>query len=920
MAKARILVAEDEGVSARLIEMMLRSLGYAVPVVISSGEEAIKKAGEVHPDLVLMDILLEGDMDGVQAAEEINTRFNIPVVYLTAYAENDILQRAKITEPYGYILKPFKKMELHTTIDAALYKHKMDSKLKEREQALEKLTAELKANNEQLQREITEHKRAEEKLRGERDKAQTYLDIAGVIIMAIDTVGKVTLINRKGCQILGYREEEIVGKNWVDNFVPNRIKSQVLTILEKLLSGGIESAEFYENPVLTRSGEERLIAWHNSVLRDEAGNIVGILCSGEDITERKRAVESLRASEEKFHNLVESVPVGLIITTPDGRIIEANKAIVQMHRYDSKEEFMKMPPTARYYDPADRERFLSLVAKGPVNDFEVRRKRYGGTSFWASLSSIPQITESGEQVLITVVQDITKRKQAEEALIESEARYRALINLGAQVGEAVVMLQDEGSREADHIFCSDAWLQITGYSREELRNITMGKLLHPKDREAFLARHRRRMSGESIPGLFELTIIRKDGTEVPIELTSAYSTYQGKRVDVVYARDITRRKQVHEALRQSEEKLRLMFEALPDGITVLDADGKIVQVNKAAAHIHGYDDKEEMTGLNILELIDKQEHPRIREIMKKTLKEGYLGAPIEVTDLRKDRSKFPAEVSGAVLKDAPGNPTGLITITKDITERKQAQRTQERFSQQLQAKVSELEALSYGIAHDLRSPLLSIEGFSRLLRDDIQNQRMEGVQEDIRLLESGVSKMQQLLNRTLEYSRAGHLVKLTKNIPFGKIAKEVIKEFDEQLCSIGATVSLAETFPRVCVDKTRIRQVLTNLIQNSIKYRSEARPLKIEIGHRLSKDGVIFFVRDNGTGIDDSEKEKVFDLFYRGTTDGEGSGAGLAIVKRIIEAHGGKIWVQAQQEKGATMCFTLPQQNGTNKEDNNGED
>ena len=262
----------------------------------------------------------------------------------------------------------------------------------------------------------------------------------------------------------------------------------------------------------------------------------------------------------------------------------------------------------------------------------------------------------------------------------------------------------------------------------------------------------------------------------------------------------------------------------------------------------------------------------------------------------------------------------LISL-HDITERRQAQQAQERLSQQLQAKVSELEAFSYGIAHDLRSPLVSIEGFSRLLREDIQNQKMESVQEDIRLLESGVRKMQDFLNSTLEYSRSGHQIKLAKNVSFGKIVKEVITEFTEQMSSIGATVSVAETFPRVYVDRMRIKQVLTNLIQNSIKYRDKTVPLKIEIGYYPSENEVVFFVRDNGSGIDASEAEKVFALFYRGTADGEGSGIGLAIVKKIIEAHGGRIWVQqGQSGKGTTMCFTLPQQSGTNKENNNGKD
>ena len=262
----------------------------------------------------------------------------------------------------------------------------------------------------------------------------------------------------------------------------------------------------------------------------------------------------------------------------------------------------------------------------------------------------------------------------------------------------------------------------------------------------------------------------------------------------------------------------------------------------------------------------------------------------------------------------------LISL-HDISERKKAQLALERLSQQLQAKVSELEAFSYGIAHDLRSPMVSIEGFSRLLREDIQNQKAENVQEDIRLLESGVKRMQGFLSGTLEYSRSGQLIKRTRDVSFGEIATEVITEFNEPISSIGATVSLVKTFPKISLDRSRIKQVLTNLVQNSIKYRDKTVPLKIEIGHYLSGNETIFFVRDNGLGIDASEAEKVFALFYRGTAEGEGSGIGLAVVKKIIEAHGGRVWVQQNQsQKGTTMCFTLPEPGGIDKGDNDGKD
>jgi len=358
-------------------------------------------------------------------------------------------------------------------------------------------------------------------------------------------------------------------------------------------------------------------------------------------------------------------------------------------------------------------------------------------------------------------------------------------------------------------------------------------------------------------------------------------------------------RQAEEALRLSKESFHNIVNRNVDGVLIIDRKGIVHFVNPAAEALFGRKADKllgEMFGLPVV-VGDVSEIDTIHA-------SGKLG----VAEMRVIETEWEGE-------------SAYLASVRDITERKQAQQAQERLSQQLKAQVSELEVFSYGIAHDLRSPLVSIEGFSRLLRDDMLNHDAERVQEDIRLLESGVRKMQQFLNRTLEYSRAGYQVKLTKNVSFYKIVQEVITEFAEQVHSIGATVSLAETFPKVCVDKIRIRQVLTNLIQNSIKYRDKTRPLKIEINYRLSKGEVVFFVRDNGTGIDATETEKVFALFYRGTADGEGSGAGLAIVKRIIEAHGGRIWVQqGQSGKGTTMCFTLPLQSGTNKGDNNGKD
>jgi len=363
-----------------------------------------------------------------------------------------------------------------------------------------------------------------------------------------------------------------------------------------------------------------------------------------------------------------------------------------------------------------------------------------------------------------------------------------------------------------------------------------------------------------------------------------------------YIRDL---KNAEAALKTSRTNFHNIVERSADGIVVTNQEGVVLFVNKTLESILRRKSEElvgELFGFPVIS-----------------------GEAAEIDIIRKSGEPGVGEMR-VVKTEWEGEPAHLVSLY-DITERHQAREIQKKLTQQLQAQVSELEAFSYGIAHDLRSPLVSIEGFSRLLWEDLQSQKLDNVQEDIRLLESGVRKMQVFLNSTLEYSRSGHLIKRTRNVSFGKIVKEVITEFNGQISAIGATVSTAKTFPKISVDRSRIAEVLDNLVQNSIKYRDKTVPLKIEIGHYRSRNEIVFFVRDNGPGIDASEAEKLFDLFYRGTADGEGSGIGLAVVKKIIEAHGGRIWVQqGQSGKGTTVCFTLPEQSGIKKDNNNGKD
>ncbi len=264
---------------------------------------------------------------------------------------------------------------------------------------------------------ITERRRAEKVLKNERDKAKKYLDIAGVALVVIDADQKVSLVNKKGCDILGYNENEIVGKNWFDTFIPQRIRDNIKAVFNKLMAGDIEPVEFYENPVLIRSGEERLIAWHNSVLRDETGRIIAVLGSGEDITEYRRAEEALRESEIRYRTLFDRSADGVLIIDPEtAATIEFNEAAHRQLGY-TREEFKRL----RIFDfeaiekPEETRARIEKILREGRDDFETRHRTKDGR-LRDIMVTVQAINLSGRVSLHCIFRDITERKRAEEAL------------------------------------------------------------------------------------------------------------------------------------------------------------------------------------------------------------------------------------------------------------------------------------------------------------------------------------------------------------------------------------------------------------------------------------------------------------------------------------------------------------------------
>ena len=250
---------------------------------------------------------------------------------------------------------------------------------------------------------------------------------------------------------------------------------------------------------------------------------------------------------------------------------------------------------------------------------------------------------------------------------------------------------------------------------------------------------------------------------------------------------------------------------------------------------------------------------------------------------------------------------GTMKAALETWKRMQAEKERDRMCKELEAKNKELEKFTYTVSHDLNSPLLTIQGFISILREDIEQNERENIERDMMYIEKAATKMEKLLNNTLQLSRIGRVANPPEDVPFGEIVQEAQEQTFEQIRSSGVEISVAEALPTVHVDRMRIAEVLMNLITNSINYMGEQPHPKIEIGYRVDGEETVFFVRDNGIGIEKSQHEKVFDLFYTVDGSSEGTGAGLAIVKRIIEVHRGRIWIESEAGKGCTVCFTLHQ-------------
>ncbi len=623
--------------------------------------------------------------------------------------------------------------------------------------------------------------------------------------------------------------------------------------------------------------------------------------------ERKWSEEALRETEARLRVLVDQSRDGIVIIDQDGRVYESNRQFAAMLGYSYEEVGKLCVFDWDYLVPPDQlvQKLHNVDESG--EHFETKHKRKDGSTYDVEIST--NATVIGDQKLIfCVCRDITQRKQAEEALRESEARFRTLIE---QAADGIMVHDTDGKI----LMVNDQQTHILGYSREELYSADMSLVLPGE----VINDHREKIwkklgHGEKV--LFEMESAHKDGSTVPTEIRLSKIEFNGTPAILVITRDITERKKAEEALRASEKKYRTLFENLEEGIIISDKDGKIIFANDIFANMLGYN-PDEFLGKYAYEFAESGHNETIRQHIEEQQK-GIAGH-YQSRYRHKDGHTVYTTVNAGPMFNDKGEHEGDIVCYCDISGRVRAEHEREQLLQDIQEinrkleqSNKELQDFAYIASHDLREPMRKISSFGLLLKESLQEKLDEDQQENFDFMIDGANRMQTMIDDLLAYSRLTTKAKPFTYVDMNAIIANLNKvDLAERLAETGGTIAVPETLPPVYGDPVQIHQLMLNLVNNGLKFHRENTPPIVTIrAHRDGNKRVEIEVSDNGIGIPPEYHEQIFTMFKRlhSRSEYDGTGIGLTVCSKIVSRHGGEIHVTSTAGEGATFTFTLPRE------------
>ena len=637
-----------------------------------------------------------------------------------------------------------------------------------------------------------------------------------------------------------------------------------------------------------------------------------------EISDRQKAEQGLRESEERLRLIVESAKdFAIFLMDLDGNITTWNPGAESMFGYSRKEILGRN--TRILFTPEDRETHeaeheMEGAAKDDRAEDERWHLRKDGVRVYASGVMRGVRDQSGKlTAYLKIARDITSRKKMEDALKESVGEFRATFH-GSAVGQTQT---DPVTRRLLRVNAKFA--EITGYSEEELLKLTFPEITHPEDREKDLALWQRMVQGELPEYHNEKRYVRKDGASVWVNASATLiRDAAGKPLrTAAIIQDMTARRRAEEELRRSEWRFRTLTQGVRDyALYIYDAGGNIITSNDAVRWIEGFA-PEEIVGrhCSIFFSPEQIKEGRPEKILEVAAAQGRYEE--EELRRRKDGTMFWAHVTITALRDEDGKLYGFSKICHDISDRKKNQEKIQKLNEELERRVRErtaelemanreLESFNYSVSHDLRAPLRIIHGFANVLEENGAGLNQES-REAIAVISDSAMKMRSLIDDLLAFSRFGRATMRLAQVDLRGLIDQVRVELrmDTQNRKVIWDI---HPLPEVKGDPSMLHQVILNLLSNALKYSRPRDEARIEVGWTPGENEDVFYVRDNGVGFDPQYANSLFGVFQRlhSAQQFEGTGIGLAIVRRVIARHGGRTWAEGAIDQGATFYFSLP--------------